>query len=218
MGAIVGAEPGICYSPDQSLGFQDPQRGTTRLATYQELSGFLADCERRAFKQALFAVRDEASALDIVQESMLKLVEKYSGKPPAELPLLFQRILQNTIRDHYRRQKVRSTWTTLVSSLIPGTDGEETDPLELIASPDESKTGGDPARHVEDSQVIAFIEESLTKLPERQRQAFLLRYWEGLDVAETGAVMGCSEGSVKTHCSRATRALAAALRGKGVEL
>lgn len=163
-------------------------------------------------------MRDESQALDIVQDAMLKLVEKYSGKPPAELPMLFQRILQNTIRDFYRRQKVRSTWTTLISSLIPNTDGEETDPLELIASPDPSKTGGDPAKQVEDSQLIALIEEALAGLPQRQRQAFLLRYWEGLDVAETGAVMGCSDGSVKTHCSRATRALAATLRGKGVEL
>ena len=149
---------------------------------------------------------------------MLKLVEKYSGKPPDELPMLFQRILQNTIRDFYRRQKVRSTWTTLISSLLPNTEGEETDPLELIVAQEPSKTGGDPAQRAEDSQLIALIEEALAALPQRQRQAFLLRYWEGLDVAETGAVMGCSEGSVKTHCSRATRALAATLRGKGVEL
>lgn len=163
-------------------------------------------------------MRDESQALDIVQDAMLKLVEKYSGKPPDELPMLFQRILQNTIRDFYRRQKVRSTWTTLISSLLPNTEGEETDPLELIVAQEPSKTGGDPAQRAEDSQLIALIEEALAALPQRQRQAFLLRYWEGLDVAETGAVMGCSEGSVKTHCSRATRALAATLRGKGVEL
>ena len=149
---------------------------------------------------------------------MLKLVEKYSGKPPDELPMLFQRILQNTIRDFYRRQKVRSTWTTLISSLLPNTEGEETDPLELIVAQEPSKTGGDPAQRAEDSQLIALIEEALAALPQRQRQAFLLRYWEGLDVAETGAVMGCSEGSVKTHCSRAVHALAKALQAKGIAL
>jgi RNA polymerase sigma-70 factor (ECF subfamily) len=165
----------------------------------------------------LFAVRDQSQALDIVQDAMFKLVEKYAGKPAGELPLLFQRILQNTIRDYYRRQKLRSTWVTLFSSLVP--QGEDDgDPLEILASPDESRTGGDPAKQAEDSQLIALIEETLAKLPKRQRQAFLLRYWEGLDVAETAAAMGCSEGSVKTHCSRATRTLAAALKAKGVEL
>jgi RNA polymerase sigma-70 factor (ECF subfamily) len=85
----------------------------TLLATQQELSGFLAEIERRAYKQALFAVRDEHLALDVVQDSMTKLVEKYHARPLEELPLLFQRILQNTIRDFYRRQKTRSLWTTL---------------------------------------------------------------------------------------------------------
>jgi len=148
---------------------------------------------------------------------MLKLTEKYSGKPVAELPLLFQRILQNTIRDFYRRHKVRSLWTTLISSLIPKHESDDVDPLETLAGPEPSKGQGDPARELESSQLVALIEEALTKLPQRQRQAFLLRYWEGLDVAETASAMGCSEGSVKTHCSRATHTLAAALRAKGIE-
>lgn len=157
-------------------------------------------------------------ALDVVQEAMFKLVEKYSTRPAAELPLLFQRILQNTIRDHYRRQKVRSLWTTLFSSLVPSHESEETDPLETLVATDQSKLPGDPAKELESSQLVAFIEEAIADLPPRQRQAFLLRYWEGLDVAETASAMGCSEGSVKTHCSRATHALAAALRARGVEL
>lgn len=157
-------------------------------------------------------------ALDVVQEAMFKLVEKYSARPAAELPLLFQRILQNTIRDHYRRQKVRSLWTTLFSSLVPSHESEETDPLETLVATDQSKLPGDPAKELESSQLVAFIEEAIADLPPRQRQAFLLRYWEGLDVAETASAMGCSEGSVKTHCSRATHALAAALRARGVEL
>src|SRR5436305_7395321 len=86
------------------------------LASQQEISAFLAQVERRAFKQAMFAVREEESALDIVQDAMLKLTERYPDKPAEELPMLFQRILQNTIHDHFRRQKVRSTWTTLLSA------------------------------------------------------------------------------------------------------
>ncbi len=174
--------------------------------------------ERRAYKQALFAVRDSENALDIVQDSMLKLAEKYGAKPAAELPMLFQRILQNTIRDFYRRQKVRSLWITLFSSLSAGREDDDSDPLETLAVADTSGVGGGPAERLEQSQVIETIEKELQRLPARQRQAFLLRYWEELDVAETAAVMGCSEGSVKTHCSRAAHALAAALRARGIEL
>ena len=162
-------------------------------------------------------MRDSENALDIVQDAMLKLAEKYGTKPPAELPMLFQRILQNTIRDFYRRQKVRSLWVTLFSSLTAGKEDEDADPLETLVGAD-PKPGEGPADQLEQSQVGELIEKELERLPARQRQAFLLRYWEELDVAETAAVMGCSEGSVKTHCSRAAHALAAALRAKGIEL
>jgi RNA polymerase sigma-70 factor (ECF subfamily) len=148
---------------------------------------------------------------------MLKLAEKYGAKPAAELPMLFQRILQNTIRDFYRRQKVRSLWVILFSSLSAGKEDEDSDPLETLTGADPKPANG-PADQLEQSQVVEIIEKELERLPARQRQAFLLRYWEELDVAETAAVMGCSEGSVKTHCSRAAHALAAALRAKGIEL
>jgi len=186
------------------------------LASRVELSDFLAEVERRAFKQALYAVRNEESALDIVQDAMLKLAEKYGDKPSAELPMLFQRILQNTIRDFYRRQKVRSTWTTLFSSLTPGDD--DADPLETLHNEEGSKSHKTPQRDLEQSQTLAVIEKEIEKLPPRQREAFLMRYWEEMDIAETAAAMGCSEGSVKTHCSRATHALAAALKAKGITL
>lgn len=188
------------------------------LATIQEISKFLADTERRAYKQALFAVRNEDVALDVVQDAMLKLAEKYAARPAPELPLLFQRILQNTIRDHFRRQKVRSLWTTLVSALTPSHEGDDHDPLETLEVKDGSNLGEAPPDQAERAQVLAIIEEALKKLPARQRQAFLLRYWEDMDVAETAAVMGCSEGSVKTHCSRAVHALAELLKAKGVTL
>jgi RNA polymerase sigma-70 factor (ECF subfamily) len=189
----------------------------SKLATPKELSQFLADAERRAFKQALFAVRDEDAALDVVQDAMLKLSEKYGDKPPAELPLLFQRILQNTIRDYYRRTKVRSMWTSLFSSFTAA-DDDETDPLEVLRAESASSEMASPPDQLQQSQVFALIEEALKTLPPRQREAFLMRYWEDMDVAETAAAMGCSEGSVKTHCSRATHALAVILKAKGIEL
>ncbi len=192
--------------------------GTAQLATEKELSDFLAVVERRAFKQAAFAVRDTHAAVDIVQDAMLKLAEKYAGKPANELPLLFQRILQNTIRDFFRRQKVRSLWTTLFSSLGPKGDDEDHDPLEILAQQDGTGRIPEPTEELLRSQTLAAIEEALVQLPPRQRQAFILRYWEEMDVAETARAMGCSEGSVKTHCSRATHTLADLLRAKGIEL
>ena len=177
------------------------------MATRQELSDFLAQVERRAFRQIAYAVRDDQVALDIVQDAMMKLVEKYSSRPPEEFPMLFQRILQNTTRDFWRRQKIRNVWTSLLSSFsVAGEDGDETDPLEVITS--DSYNGEQPQAQLEQRQTMALIEEALQKLPARQREAFLMRYWEDMDVAETSAAMGCSQGSVKTHCSRAVHTLA----------
>ncbi len=180
----------------------------------------MAEVERRAYKHALFALRDEHQALDIVQEAMLKLTEKYSDKPAQELPMLFQRILQNTIHDFFRRQKVRSTWTTLFSSLGgKGEDADEDhDPLETLDLGADSNAASNPLAQLTQARTMATIEWALARLPARQREAFLLRYWEELDVAETAQAMGCSEGSVKTHCSRAVHTLAQMLKEKGVSL
>jgi RNA polymerase sigma-70 factor (ECF subfamily) len=210
-GRFVNIQPAAPLARPETTG-QPP------LATEKELATFLAEVERRAFKQALFAVRDEQLALDLVQDAMLKLAEKYAAKPSAELPLLFQRILQNTIRDHYRRQRVRSLWTTLLSSLQGKQDDDDHDPLDTVEVNEGPGVIAGPAQVLEQSQVIRLIEDGLASLPARQRQAFLLRYWEELDVQETAAAMRCSEGSVKTHCSRATHALAVFLKAKGIEL
>ncbi|MEO8342230.1 MAG: RNA polymerase sigma factor [Gallionella sp.] len=188
------------------------------MSTSAELSQFLSSVERRAYKHAVYAVRDNHSALDIVQDAMLKLAEKYGDKPAEEFPMLFQRILQNTIRDYYRRQKVRSSWVTLFSSLQPKHDEEEFDPLDILENSENQTSSPIPEESLQQKQMIALIEQALEKLPARQREAFLLRYWEGLDTAETAAAMGCTEGSVKTHCSRAVHALAASLKAKGIEL
>jgi RNA polymerase sigma-70 factor (ECF subfamily) len=167
----------------------------------------------------MYAVRDEDAALDIVQDSMLKLTEKYADRPAAELPLVFHRILKNTIHDHFRRTKVRSTWTVLLSSLGAKDDKDDDyDPLETLGAKSDASEAANPAEQLQQRQVFALIEDALAKLPARQREAFLLRYWEEFDVAETAAAMGCSEGSVKTHCSRAVHALAKTLEAKGVKL
>lgn len=189
------------------------------MATEKELSDFLESVERRAFKQAVYAVRKDEAALDIVQDAMIKLAEKYGDKPPAELPLLFQRILQNTIHDYFRREKVRNTWVSLFSGMTGDSeDPDNFDILETFESEEGSQAAESSADKVERDQVLAVIEEEIQKLPARQREAFVMRYWQDMDVAETAAAMGCSEGSVKTHCSRATHTLAQALRAKGITL
>ncbi|XZG70890.1 RNA polymerase sigma factor [Chitinibacteraceae bacterium HSL-7] len=160
----------------------------------QSLSTFLASVEQRAYRHAWLALRERDAALDAVQEAMMRLSERYGERDPAEWPLLFQRILQNAIRDSWRRQRVRNWWQSLW--------GEDEDPDAFVAS---SEPG--PLQQLEQEQQRARIEAALTQLPVRQRQAFLLRYWEGFDQRETAAIMGVSEGSVKTHASRATAAL-----------
>ncbi len=189
------------------------------MATRLELSDFLASIERRAFKQAVYGLRDDEAALDVVQDAMMRLAEKYGDRPLEELPMLFQRILQNAIRDFHRRQKVRSLWTTLLSAFGGKNDDEDDlDPLDVLESADEEHCAGAPHALFERNQTLAVIEEEISRLPPRQREAFLMRYWEEMDTAETAAAMGCSEGSVKTHCSRATHALASALKARGITL
>jgi len=188
------------------------------LATYKELADFLAEVERRAFKQAVFSLRDEHQALDVVQDAMLKLSEKYSARPVTEFPMLFQRILQNVIRDFFRRQKVRSAWVTPLGTLFGADHDEDNDPLDTLEVDSDAKLASRPAEQLEQKQVFDIIEKAISTLPLRQRQAFMLRYWEEMDVAETAKAMGCSEGSVKTHCSRATHALAILLKNQGIEL
>lgn len=193
----------------------------TILATREELSDFLIETERRSYKQALFAVHDEHAALDIIQDSMMKLTAKYASKPVEELPLLFQRILQNTIRDYYRRQKTRSLWTTLFSAFISkdqDKDQEDFDILETLQIKQESNFAKEPDAQLERAQLIGLVEKAMEILPARQREAFLLRYWEEMSLTETAAIMNCSEGSVKTHCSRAVHTLAIILKEKGVKL
>jgi len=188
------------------------------VSSREQLSDFLASVERRAFKQAAYAVRDDHAALDIVQDAMIKLSERYGDKPAAEFPMLFQRILQTTILDYFRRQKVRNAHFSLFSSFTSHHDDEEFEPLDVLQDGDNASLPATPEAALQQSEILALIEGALQQLPVRQREAFLLRYWERLDTAETAAVMGCTEGSVKTHCSRATHAMAATLKAKGIDL
>ena len=188
------------------------------MATEQELSDFLKGVEKRAFKRSVYHVRNEESALDIVQDSMMKLAEHYGDKPAAELPMLFQRILVNCTLDWFRRQKTRNALFSNMSDFeSPGEDGDF-NLLETYSGQEQSHTSESAEDATRRAQILRGIEFEVQQLPGRQREAFMLRYWEEMDVAETAAAMGCSEGSVKTHCSRAVQALSKALRAKGITL
>lgn len=189
----------------------------TPLATEKELSDFLKEAEKKAFKRTYYHVRDEDAALDILQDSMIKLASHYGDKPSRELPLLFQRILSNTTLDWFRRQKTRNSHFTRLHAWSGADPEEDFDVLELHANAAESGMGESAEQWTGRLQTMQHIESAVMALPLRQREAFLLRYWEELDVAETAAVMGCSEGSVKTHCSRAIQSLHRILSAQGIE-
>lgn len=193
-------------------------RGHLALASDKELSDFLKSVERRAFKRVAYAVRDDDAALDIVQDSMIRLAEKYVDRPAAELPLVFHRILSNATMDWFRRKKVRGALFRNFSEFESSSEDGDFDLLEMLAGQGENSATESAAEAVSRDQILLVIDAEVSRLPARQREAFLLRYWEELDVAETAAAMGCSEGSVKTHCSRAVHSLAATLKTKGITL
>jgi len=197
----------------KSVQAQDPP-----LTPDKAIADFLKSVEKRAFKRTVFNVRDEVSALDIVQDAMIRLAERYGDRPAEEWPMLFQRILSNATMDWFRRQKVRNAFFTSLEDLETGEEDGSFDLLEYLQT-DETTAGTESAADgAYRTEVIGIIESEISALPNRQREAFLLRYWEDLDVAETAQAMGCSEGSVKTHCSRAVHALAQALKARGIAL
>jgi RNA polymerase sigma-70 factor (ECF subfamily) len=173
--------------------------GVDTLQREQELNRFLADVEKRALRMAEISIRDRDEALDLVQNAMIKLVRKYSGRASEEWAPLFYRILQNGVRDWHRRQAVRKR----VMVWFGGTGDDEFDVI--AAAPD--LAGRAPDEQLESREAMRGLEKALTALPRRQKEAFMLRTFEGLDVAGTATAMGCSEGSVKTHYSRAVHSL-----------
>jgi RNA polymerase sigma-70 factor (ECF subfamily) len=192
------------------------QHNAQSVASEKELSDFLQSVEKRAFKRSVYHVRDEEAALDIVQDSMMKLAEHYGDKQATELPMLFQRILSNTTLDWFRRNKTRRAVFSNFSDFESGHEDDEFDILESLNSGNETQKAQSAEDNFASSANVREIEEEIQNLPLRQREAFLLRYWEDLDVSETAAAMGCSEGSVKTHCSRAIQSLSKALTAKGL--
>ena len=173
--------------------------------TGRELNGFLADVERKAFRMARIALRHDDDALDAVQDAMLQLARRYAARPPMEWRPLFYRILQNRIRDMQRRRKVRGK----VMALLPWRRGEDDEMADPVAEAPDHAPG--PAEQVDGMGAMAALETALAQLPTRQREAFLLRNMEGMDVAQTAVAMGCSGGSVKTHYFRAVQTLRAQL-------
>lgn len=186
------------------------------MASDSELSDFLKNAEKKAFKRAYYHLRDEDAALDIVQDSMIKLCSNYADKPVGELPLLFQRILSNTVLDWFRRQKTRNALFSNLSDFGSDDADGDFDLLEVTSNGSENASAESTEQWIGRVQTLEHIETAVMALPARQREAFLLRYWEEMDVAETAAVMGCSEGSVKTHCSRAIQALSKTLENQGI--
>jgi RNA polymerase sigma-70 factor (ECF subfamily) len=165
------------------------------------LDSFLMGVERRAFRIAQIALSHEADALDVVQDAMLQLSTRYASRPAEEWKPLFYRILQNRIRDVQRRRSVRNR----VMAFMPWRSDEEDDEIDPIAQAVDKAPL--PPAQLEGDEMMQALQQALTELPPRQREAFLLRNFEGLDVAETATAMKCSQGSVKTHYFRALQAL-----------
>lgn len=188
-------------NPALAVSCKEPATGDRTLPMHDSLNRFFAGVERRALRFAEIAVRDRDEALDLVQAAMIKLASNYASRPEAEWSPLFYRILQNGIRDFHRRQAVRRR----VMTWFGGGDADEPDYDPVASAPDPvSRT---PEEQLQSAQAIERLESALHELPARQREAFMLRTFEGLDVAGTATAMGVSDGSVKTHYSRAVHAL-----------
>ena len=194
---FLSKAPLVTVRPDSSC----LRRSVTILNHTQALDHFLAGVERRALRMAQIATGNNDEALDLVQEAMIKLVQHYADRDGSEWGPLFHCILQSRIRDWYRRTKVRNRWREWFGK-GPENEDDGEDPLEAVADP-----SAKPDEELKIKRAGAALEQALRTLPLRQQQAFLLRAWEELDVAQTAAAMQCSEGSVKTHFFRAVRAL-----------
>jgi RNA polymerase sigma-70 factor (ECF subfamily) len=195
---------GVYNTPEHAPDFGAERSRDQERMSSRALEQFLSGVEKRAFKIAQLSLRNDDDALDAVQDSMMKLVQSYASRSSEEWRPLFYRILANCIRDFQRRRTVRGR----IMAWLPQRpeDDDEMDPVAQAPSPEPN-----PARRLEIDEAIGALEAAIAALPARQREAFLLRNFEGLDVAETASAMGCSEGSVKTHYFRALETLRARL-------
>ncbi len=196
MTAYVGSFAVSCRGEDDT--------GVRPLQREQELNRFFADVEKRALRIAEIAMRDRDEALDIVQDAMLKLAVKYAHKDSAEWAPLFYRILQNGVRDYHRRRNVRNK----VMVWFGGSSSR--DEYDVVAAAPDPR-GRTPEEQLMTGDAMQQLEQAVASLPGRQREAFMLRTFEGLDVAGTAIAMGVSAGSVKTHYFRAVHSLRDAL-------
>jgi RNA polymerase sigma-70 factor (ECF subfamily) len=176
------------------------RKGVDTLQREAKLNRFFTDVEKRALRIAEISIRDRDEALDLVQDAMIKLARNYADRPGDEWAPLFYRILQNRIRDWQRRQVVRNRVMVFF-----GRGNEDSDFDPVAAAPD--LAGRTPDEELQSHEAMQSLEVAVTELPGRQREAFMLRTFEGLDVSGTANAMGCSEGSVKTHYSRAVHSL-----------
>jgi len=202
------AEMGLALS----IAHDEFSKGLGREDTLESrvaIEAFLREVESRAYRIALMGVRDRDEAFDIVQDAMIRLVRRYSRRPSDEWRPLFYRILQNRIRDVQRRRTVRSR----VLSFFGGVESEEYDPIVAAAGPRTEN----PLEQLVATDAMQALEQALALLAPRQREAFMMRNFEGLDVAQTAQAMSCTEGSVKTHYSRAVHRLRELLKEHGEE-
>lgn len=167
------------------------------------LESFLADIEARAFRYALVAVRNPDDALDVVQDAMIALCRHYANRPGAEWRPLFFRILGNRVRDFNRRSSVRGRILSFFSRQDDGDGDARPDPIAAAPAGRDS----DPCVRLAQDDAMTALSQALGTLPARQREAFMLRVFEDMDIAQTATAMGCSAGSVKTHHSRAVAKL-----------
>ena len=172
------------------------------ITTVARMNNFLRGVEQRAFITARLATQNEEEALDIVQDAMCKLAQKYSNHPEAEWGALFHTILHSRINDWHRRQKVRNRWRVFffADEEQDGGDGKLEEQVAQTVFPE-------PEYALMQEEMNELMQNAVQTLPLRQQQALLLRAWEGYDIAETAKIMNCSQGSVKTHYSRAIHSL-----------
>jgi len=192
MSACIASFAVSCKTEDRS--------GVETLQRENRLNRFFAEVEKRALRIAEISIRERDEAHDLVQDAMIKLARNYADRPADEWTPLFYRILQNRIRDWQRRQAVRKRVMVWFGK---GSEDNDYDPV--AAAPDPA--GRTPDEELQNEEAMLSLEGAISGLPGRQREAFMLRTFEGLDVAGTAAAMGCSEGSVKTHYSRAIHSL-----------
>jgi RNA polymerase sigma-70 factor (ECF subfamily) len=186
-----------------------PRIEVKTLENRQALNRFLSSVEKRAFRMADLATGNPDHAMDIVQDAMMALAKNYSHKNEADWGPLFHRILQSKIRDWYRRSRTRNrVFGWLYTNNFDDNDNDAVDPIQQAAD----NTALSPDSSADNEQLMDVTLNAIRQLPLRQQQAFLLRAWEGFNVKETAKAMGCSQGSVKTHYSRASKSLKQSLQ------